>query len=75
VAFWYLSLAGGGMLFAYAIRLRDPVFMLGQGLGLFIYARNLILIKRRDAEYRVRLNERAGRTPSDGTLEDGIETS
>ena len=43
-AFWYFSLAGGAMLFAYAIYRVDPVFMLGQGLGLFIYARNLQLI-------------------------------
>ena len=43
-AFWYFSLAGGLMLFAYAIYRVDPVFMLGQGMGLFIYARNLQLI-------------------------------
>ena len=43
-AFWYFSLIGGLMLFAYAIYRFDPVFMLGQGLGLFIYARNLQLI-------------------------------
>ena len=50
-AFWYFSLVGGLMLFAYAIYRLDPVFMLGQGLGLFIYARNLQLIlgaKKRD---------------------------
>lgn len=43
-AFWYFSLAGGLMLFAYAIYRVDPVFMLGQGMGLFIYIRNLQLI-------------------------------
>jgi lipid-A-disaccharide synthase-like uncharacterized protein len=51
-AFWYFSLAGGLMLFAYAIYRVDPVFMLGQGMGLLIYARNLQLIlgaKRSDA--------------------------
>jgi lipid-A-disaccharide synthase-like uncharacterized protein len=47
VAFWYLSLVGGLMLFAYALARRDPVFVLGQGLGIGIYARNLILIYRR----------------------------
>lgn len=42
--FWYFSVAGGVLLFAYAIYRLDPVFMLGQGMGLFIYARNIQLI-------------------------------
>ena len=46
VAFWWLSLAGGVVLFAYALHRRDPVFALGQGAGLAIYARNLVLIGR-----------------------------
>jgi lipid-A-disaccharide synthase-like uncharacterized protein len=32
------------MLFAYAIYRTDPVFMLGQGTGLMIYARNIHFI-------------------------------
>ncbi len=44
VTFWYFSLAGGIVLLAYTIYRRDPVFMLGQGMGLVIYARNLWLI-------------------------------
>jgi lipid-A-disaccharide synthase-like uncharacterized protein len=44
VSFWYLSVAGGLTLFVYASYRGDPVFMLGQGIGLFIYARNLWLI-------------------------------
>jgi len=44
VAFWYLSLLGGGMLFAYAIYRKDPVFIVGQGSGFFIYLRNLYFI-------------------------------
>ena len=43
-AFWYFSLLGGAMLFAYAIYRVDPVFMLGQGMGLLIYARNVQMI-------------------------------
>jgi lipid-A-disaccharide synthase-like uncharacterized protein len=43
-AFWYFSFAGGLMLFAYAIYRFDPVFMLGQGGGLLIYARNIHFI-------------------------------
>jgi lipid-A-disaccharide synthase-like uncharacterized protein len=42
--FWYFSLLGGVLLFAYAIYRLDPVFMLGQGTGLLIYARNIHLI-------------------------------
>ncbi len=46
VAFWYLSIAGGMVLFTYALYRRDPVFILGQGIGVFIYARNLWLVYR-----------------------------
>lgn len=42
-AFWYLSLTGGVALFAYALHRRDPVFAIGQGAGLFVYVRNLML--------------------------------
>ena len=53
--FWYFSFAGGAMLFAYAIYRVDPVFIMGQGTGLLIYARNIHFIwqqKRIDAEER-----------------------
>lgn len=46
LAFWYFSLAGGATLFVYALWRKDPVFIMGQGTGLFIYARNLWLIYR-----------------------------
>ncbi|MFZ5508948.1 MAG: lipid-A-disaccharide synthase N-terminal domain-containing protein [Pseudomonadota bacterium] len=46
VAFWYLSIAGGGVLLAYAIHRTDPVFIVGQAAGLFIYLRNLYFIMR-----------------------------
>lgn len=45
-AFWYLSLAGSSLLLAYALHLRDPVFILGQSFGLLVYVRNLVLIHR-----------------------------
>lgn len=45
-AFWWLSLAGGATLMTYAIWRRDPVFILGQGAGLFVYLRNLMLIRQ-----------------------------
>ena len=47
LSFWYLSLAGGLMLFCYAVMRKDPVIMLGQGTGIFIYTRNLFLIFRK----------------------------
>jgi lipid-A-disaccharide synthase-like uncharacterized protein len=53
VAFWWLSLAGGVVLFLYALHRRDPVFALGQGSGLVIYVRNLVLISRRRRGGRV----------------------
>lgn len=44
VAFWFFSLGGGFVLLVYAIQREDPVFIAGQGMGLFIYIRNLWLI-------------------------------
>ncbi len=41
IAFWYFSIAGGATLLAYAIYRQDPVFIVGQIAGLFIYLRNL----------------------------------
>ena len=53
VAFWFFSAAGGMLLLVYAIYRTDPVFIAGQATGLFIYARNLWLIRReRDAGAR-----------------------
>lgn len=46
LAFWYFSLAGGITLFSYAVYRRDPVFIVGQATGVFIYARNLQLIAK-----------------------------
>jgi len=46
VYFWYLSLAGGVILLAYAIHRVDPVFILGQAAGLVVYVRNLYLISQ-----------------------------
>jgi len=44
ITFWYFSIAGGLTLLTYAIYRADPVFILGQSLGVFIYSRNLWLI-------------------------------
>ncbi len=45
-AFWYFSIGGGLTLLLYALWRRDPVFILGQGAGLFVYARNLYFVLR-----------------------------
>ncbi|VAW36013.1 Lipid-A-disaccharide synthase [hydrothermal vent metagenome] len=46
LAFWFFSIGGGLTLLSYAIWRRDPVFIVGQSLGIFIYGRNLMLIRR-----------------------------
>ncbi|MDN3510468.1 MAG: lipid-A-disaccharide synthase N-terminal domain-containing protein [Candidatus Jettenia sp.] len=45
--FWYLSMAGSTILLTYAIYRRDPVFIMGQCSGLFIYIRNIMLIYKK----------------------------
>lgn len=44
VAFWFFSIAGALVLFAYALYRQDPVFYMGQALALIIYSRNLHFI-------------------------------
>lgn len=48
--FWFFSVGGGLTLLIYAIYRLDPVFILGQGAGLFVYARNLWFIYRKGRE-------------------------
>jgi lipid-A-disaccharide synthase-like uncharacterized protein len=60
VAFWWLSLFGGMTLLSYAISRRDPVIIVGQGMGLFIYVRNLMLV----GKARRRADRRDGRAPA-----------
>lgn len=43
--FWYLSLLGGLLVFAYGLHRLDPVIILGQ-FGVIIYARNLFFIRQ-----------------------------
>ena len=46
VAFWFFSIGGGILLFIYALTIKDPVFILGQGFGVFVYLRNLYFVYR-----------------------------
>lgn len=50
IHFWYFSLLGGITLLCYATYKRDIVFMTGQFLGLFVYARNLFFVLKEKAE-------------------------
>ena len=54
IAFWYFSIGGGLVMLSYALWRADPVFILGQSTGLFIYLRNLyFILKRRRAELEI----------------------
>ena len=56
-AFWWLSILGGFSLLVYAIHRQDPVFIVGQGMGMVVYVRNLMLVARKER----RAARRAGR--------------
>jgi len=57
VGFWYLSIAGGLMVLLYGFYIWDPVVIVGQLTGVFVYARNLVLVFR---ERRRLASEKAG---------------
>ncbi|WP_082859036.1 lipid-A-disaccharide synthase N-terminal domain-containing protein [Planctomyces sp. SH-PL62] len=59
-AFWWLSLLGAALLFSYAISRGDPVFAVGQSIGVFIYIRNLMIGSRK--------GERPEAAPAAGSL-------
>jgi lipid-A-disaccharide synthase-like uncharacterized protein len=46
VAFWFFSIGGGLVLLGYALYIADPVFILGQAFGVFVYGRNLYFVYR-----------------------------
>ena len=50
IFFWYLSIFGGIGLLIYALFRKDPVIIIGQLFGIFIYLRNLILIYKKKNE-------------------------
>jgi lipid-A-disaccharide synthase-like uncharacterized protein len=49
VSFWYFSIFGGVLLLIYSVYRRDPVFIVGQSLGVLIYARNLYFVYKKKA--------------------------
>ena len=44
--FWVFSIGGGIMLLGYALYRKDPVFIIGQAFGVFVYIRNLQFVLR-----------------------------
>ncbi len=46
LAFWWMSLIGASMLLVYFIWRREPIGVLGQATGWFIYVRNLRMLHR-----------------------------
>jgi len=46
LSFWYISLAGATLVLVYAIQEANPVFMIGQLVGILNYSRNIMLIHK-----------------------------
>jgi lipid-A-disaccharide synthase-like uncharacterized protein len=49
VGFWILSLCGSLLIFLYGVLRKDPVLIVGHAFGIFIYIRNIYLIKSENA--------------------------
>lgn len=74
IAFWYFSIGGGTVLLSYAIWRQDPVIILGQCTGLFIYLRNLYFVHRnRHADLDVPNPDGEGMARDPVASDDGFE--
>ena len=58
-SFWWMSLFGSVILFIYGLQRKEPVLVIGQCTGLWIYGRNLVLL-RREFRLKARLDAAAG---------------
>lgn len=67
-AFWWLSLLGGLTLLSYASYRQDPVIILGQGMGLVVYVRNLMLVHKARRRAARRRHRAAAAGAAGGTL-------
>jgi lipid-A-disaccharide synthase-like uncharacterized protein len=47
LGFWIISIIGSCMILSYAVYRTDPVLFIGQGFGMIVYARNIILIRKK----------------------------
>jgi lipid-A-disaccharide synthase-like uncharacterized protein len=59
LAFWIFSIGGGLLLLGYALYRRDPVFIVGQAFGVFVYLRNLYFVLRNHEPSVVKVKARA----------------
>lgn len=46
LGFWVISIIGSIMILSYAIYRKDPVLFFGQGFGMLVYSRNIMLIRK-----------------------------
>ncbi|BAO54538.1 lipid-A-disaccharide synthase N-terminal domain-containing protein [Nonlabens marinus] len=46
MGFWVLSLLGSLLILTYAIIRKDPVLLVGHLLGMFLYLRNIVILKK-----------------------------
>ena len=46
MGFWLLSLTGALMIFIYSIIRKDPVLFAGHIIGIIVYTRNIIILKK-----------------------------
>ncbi|MBV6487810.1 MAG: lipid-A-disaccharide synthase N-terminal domain-containing protein [Pseudorhodoplanes sp.] len=65
LAFWLLSIGGGLLLLVYALYRKDPVFVLGQSFGVFVYLRNVYFVLNERAQ-AARAPARRRRSPARG---------
>src|SRR5258708_35888054 len=42
IAFWFFSIGGGALLLAFSLYIRDPAFVLGPAVCVFVYGRDPI---------------------------------
>ena len=54
-SFWWFSVGGTLMLAFYAWATKDPVFILGPTVNLFIYVRNLMLVRDKNKSHPMAL--------------------
>lgn len=68
LAFWIFSIGGGLLLLGYALYRRDPVFIVGQAFGVFVYLRNLYFVLRNHepSEVRVKAPAKTRKIPAQG---------
>ncbi|HKY85642.1 MAG TPA: lipid-A-disaccharide synthase N-terminal domain-containing protein [Pseudorhodoplanes sp.] len=68
LAFWFFSIGGGLLLLGYALYRKDPVFIVGQAFGVFVYLRNLYFVMRNHepSEVRVKAPAKTRKIPAQG---------